>query len=99
MQILAGKDGTNQLAIARVLSVQRGSQIGIFYFLMEIGLIGCFTSRWRRFPSQDGPAGGTRFIQALDACRVWRSLHQLGICRGFLRDRTHCIDEEIALFT
>ena len=49
----------------------------------------------RRFPAQDGFAGGGGFIEARDARRVRRLEHEFGVFLDFLGDRAHGVDEQI----
>src|SRR6476661_248734 len=51
-----------------------------------------------RLPTQDWFAGGADFIEATDSRGVRSGLDKLGSRSGLVGDRTHGIDEEVALF-
>src|SRR5580765_8059362 len=51
-----------------------------------------------RLPTQDWFAGGADFIEATDSRGVRGGLDKFGSRSGLVGDRTHGIDEEVALF-
>jgi hypothetical protein len=49
-------------------------------------------------PAQDGFAGGGDLVEAADARGVRRGLDEFGIGGGFLGNRSHGVNEKVALF-
>src|SRR5438309_5418316 len=88
LRILAG-ERANEMRSALACVVQG---------IERSNLVGGFASSRRRLPAQDRFARGANFIQAANARRVRRGLHNFRIGGGFVRDRFHRIYKQVALF-
>src|SRR5713226_696568 len=91
---MAGVMAASEKISIRILARERANEMRsalpcVVQGIERSNLVGGFASRSRWFPAQDRLACGTNFIQAANARRVRRGLHNFRIGGGFVRDRFH----------